>query len=278
MADIYNFERHKVLSHVSSAILEVVEELEAAYNAEPCARPEDRDMYDYFGDVFAPGDLVVLSGNNAVRNVFFLSAMINQSKIYDSCCVLSHDSKLFARILLMQECGVSYNKMCGLEWFDEKDWDRFTDAIELLNSSKLFLGDIPLNVNELDALIKWEIIRGRISSDEVRYQLFVDNLAPLLDAAHLEGRSPSLALSSVLSELKQVAVARRLQVCVAHHAHEANWVEEQSVIARHADAVLTLESRPDRWEFGQEANCTFSMSVNGQVTVEPTSLRIDVPM
>lgn len=262
----------KGMSHVSAAILDVVEELEAAYDAEPCVHPEDLDMYDHFR-VFAPGELVVLFGNSAVRNARFLSVMINQSKNYDSCCVLSHDSKLFVRILLMQECGVSYNKICGLEWFDEKDWERFTDAIAQLNSSELLLGGIPSNVSELDALIK-----DRISSDEERYQLFVDNLTPMFAASRIEGQPPSSTLSAVMSELKRVAVARRLLVCVVHHAQEASWAEEQSIIDRHADAILSLRSRPDRHAFGQQPNCTFFMKVKGRAVVESTELRIDTPM
>lgn len=277
MTNSHDDQFYEGLSHVSAALHDVVDELEAAYEAEPCPRPENMNMHDYFDEVFALGNLVVLSGNSEVRNLLFFAEMVNQAA-YDSCYVLSRDSKLFARTLLMKKSGLSYKKICGREWFAEEDWDHFTDVLAQLNSSKLFIGHIPSDVIELDAIIKREIVVGRISSDEARYQLFVDNLAPLLDAAHSEGRSPSSALLFVLSELKRVAVARRLQVCVVHHAHEANWTEEQSLIARHADAVLALESRPDRREFGQEANCTFSMSVNGQITVEPTSLRIDVSM
>lgn len=274
MVEKLYLERHKDLSHVSAAILDVVEELDAAYENGHCPRPENLYMYDYFRKVFAPGDLVVLSGNSAMRNSFLFAEIVNQVA-YDSCCVLSRDSKLFARDLLMKKTGLSNKKICGREWFADEDWNCFTDAIAQLNSSGLLLGGIPSNVGELDAIIKGEIIRSGMRGDEVRYQLFVDNLTPLLEVPRVEDQSSSSALSSVLSELKRVAVARRLLVCVVHHAHEASWVEEQSIIDRYADATFSLRSRPDQHAFGQEPNCTFSMKIKGRAVVDATELRID---
>lgn len=150
MAEIFYLERHKDLSHVSAAILDVVEEIEAAYEAGPSPRPENLYMYDYFGKVFAPGDLVVLSGNSEMRNSFLFAEIVNQAD-YDSCCVLSHDSKLFARDMLMKKTGLNNKKIFGREWFADEDWDCFNDAIAQLNSSKLLLGGIPARCQKCES-------------------------------------------------------------------------------------------------------------------------------
>lgn len=267
--------------HVAAALLQVVEDLESAYMHDSCIRPSDLVMHDYFEAVFTPGELVVLSGNSEMRNSFFASEMIHQLLMgdYGTCGVFSRDSKAFARTLLAQASGIGENKLLGREWFDDDDWPKLREALEWLNSSRLLVGEIPLNMDLLKSSVKKNIELGRINcGDGVRSQLFVDNLQQLLEQVDRDGESLSTALSTVLTELKKLAVEMQLQVTVVNQASEADLAKEQSVIVHHADAILSLVSRPDQSEFGQEANCTFSMSVNGQVTVEPTSLRIDVPM
>lgn len=267
---------------VSTILLDVLEDIESAYEPDCSKQAADLNIAAHFATVFSQGQLIVLSGNSDERNSYFLSELICQLALYgmsESSVVFCRNQKTFTRTLLAQVSGISATKLLVPEWLDDDDWSRLTDALKSLNNAHLLVGEIPANLGLLDAAVKCHVGRYEISvAEEMRCYVFIDNLQSLLDAAKRECESSLATLSSVLVGLKLLAVEMQLQIVVVNSASEAEFAAAQSVIACHANAILTLLSWSDEQEFGREENCTFTMSANGQVLVEPTSLRIDTPM
>jgi replicative DNA helicase len=209
---------------------QVIEDIETAYSCQSPAR---------LGDIFEliqAQRLIVLTGCDAQKNLVLGLALIHYCIFATeyACGVFCRTPKELVANLLAIESQLDIDKLRGAN-LDEEDFSNLSNAHLKLGNAPLYLSNLAMGFKSFEnALYQFTSRCEKVTVSEHNSPIFVPDLSALLSSGEDE-----VDIEKALSRLQKSARATRFPIIVTCSSESA---QEQAVMARYADVLMTLES------------------------------------